>query len=233
MKTKTIQIDAGHQQSFGAYVAVPDFPNGRAIVVAQEIFGITPYIKDVAERYARDGYLAIAPDLFWRVEGGLSLTHSKVDMQRALAILAGFSEDLGIQDIEQAVVWAKAQQGISGVALVGMCLGGKLAWLAAARLPIAASISFYGVGIEKDLDEANKLKVPLLMFFGGKDKYAPAPVRDQINAAVAGKKNVSMRVYEDADHGFYTRGEAADIKSAHAEALDFLNQHMQAGGTKT
>ncbi|MDB5848052.1 MAG: hypothetical protein JWP29_1804 [Rhodoferax sp.] len=226
MTSRIDPIDAGGGQHFNAYVSLPDQPNGHAVLVVQEIFGVTPHIREVADRYARDGYLAIAPDLFWRVEPGLSLSHSKEDMQRAFAVLEKFDEDLGVQDLGATLAHARAQPGISGVGLVGMCLGGKLAYLAAARLPVDASIAFYGVGIEKKLDEAGDLKQPLLMYFGGKDRYAPPAVRARIEAATAGNPRVEVRVYEEADHGFYTRGAAEVIASAHAEAKAFFAQHL-------
>ena len=151
MATRNDQISAADGRSFGAYVSIPDTPNGHAVIIAQEIFGVTPHIREVVDRYARDGYLAIAPDLFWRVEPGLALSHSREDMQRAFAVLEQFDEDLGVEDIGRTVAHARAQPGISGVAVVGMCLGGKLAYLAAARLPVEASVAFYGVGIEKKM----------------------------------------------------------------------------------
>lgn len=231
MPSRSDQISAGNQQKFSAYVSVPDAPNGHAVIVLQEIFGITAPIREVADRYAREGYLAVAPDLFWRIEPGLSLSHSKEDMQRAFAVLEQFDEDLGVQDIGLAIAHAKAQPGIDGgVAVVGMCLGGKLAYLAASRLPVDASVAFYGVGIEKNLEEAGRITAPLLMFFGGQDKYAPPPVRLQIEAATAGNEKVRIRVYDSADHGFYTRGEREVIRSAHAEAAAFLRQHLPRRG---
>ncbi|APW39385.1 hypothetical protein RD110_20985 [Rhodoferax koreense] len=232
MTSRNDEIQAGGGQTFHAYVSVPERPNGHAVVVVQEIFGVTPHIRDVADRYARDGYLAIAPDLFWRIEPGLSLSHSKEDMQRAFAVLAQFDEDLGVQDLRATLAHVRAQPGITGVGLVGMCLGGKLAYLAAARLPVDASVAFYGVGIEKHLGEAQALKHPLLMFFGGKDRYAPPPVRAQIEAATAGNPLAAVRVYEDADHGFYTRGTPEVIQSAHAQARAFLEQHLPHAGAR-
>lgn len=233
MSSRNEQIDAGGDNSFSAYVSVPDAPNGHAIVVVQEIFGVTPHIREVADRYARDGYLAIAPDLFWRIEPGLSLSHSKEDMQRAFSVVENFDEDLGVQDLGATVAHARAQPGIVGVGLVGMCLGGKLAYLAAARLPVDASIAFYGVGIEKNLGEAGDVKRPLLMFFGGKDRYAPPAVREKIEVATAGNARAKVRVYEDADHGFYTRGAPEVIQSAHSEAKVFLEQHLPPAGART
>ena len=231
MQTRIDQISAGGGQNFAAYVSVPEVPNGHAVIVVQEIFGVTPQIREVADRYARDGYLSIAPDLFWRVEPGLSLSHSKEDMQRAFAALEQFDENLGMEDIGRTIAHAKAQPGMQGgVAIVGMCLGGKLAYLAAARLPVNASVAFYGVGIEKNLAEASKIDTPLLMFFGGKDKYAPTPVREQIEAATSANPKVGVRLYESADHGFYTRGDPEVIRSAHAEATAFLQQHLPRRG---
>jgi carboxymethylenebutenolidase len=226
MHTRSDHIVAEGGQAFSAYVSLPDRPNGRAIVVVQEIFGVTPHVREVADRYARDGYLAIAPDLFWRIEPGLSLTHSKEDMQRAFAVLEKFDEDLGVEDLGKTVAHARHQPGITGVGLVGMCLGGKLAYLAAARLDVDACISFYGVGIEKNLDEAGDVKRPLLMFFGGKDRYAPPDVRAQIEAATAGNAQTQVKAYEEADHGFYTRGAPEVIASSHREATAFLARHL-------
>jgi len=231
MQTRIDEINAVSQQNFNAYVSVPDRPNGHAVIVLQEIFGVTQPIREVADRYAQEGYLAIAPDLFWRVEPGLLLSHSKEDMKRAFSVLEQFSEELGVQDIGCTIAHAKAQPSIvGGVAIVGMCLGGKLAYLSASRLLVDASLAFYGVGIERNLGEAASIKVPLLMFFGGKDKYVAAPVRDQISAATCGNHNVRIRVYEDADHGFYTRGDPEAIRAAHSEALEFLKLNLPPRG---
>jgi len=222
------QIDTGDGRHFGAYVSEPATPNGRAIIVVQEIFGVTPSIREVADRYARAGYLAIAPDLFWRVEPGLSLTHSKEDMARAFQILASFDESLAIGDLNATTLHAKRQSGIGQVALVGMCLGGKLAYLAASRLPVGAALAFYGVGIEKNLADAVAIDKPLKMFFGAKDKYVSPAAREQIASAVSGKPGVSIVVVDDADHGFYTRGDPTVIASAHAQALAFFDEAMAA-----
>lgn len=231
MTSRNELITADGGQHFAAYVSVPETPNGHAVIVLQEIFGVTPTITAVADRFAAEGFLALAPDLFWRVEPGLSLSHSKEDMQRAFAVLEVFDEDLGVQDIGHAINHAKGQPGVhGGVAVVGMCLGGKLAYLAASRLSVDACVAFYGVGIEKNLDEADKITAPLLMFFGGKDKYAPASAREKIAAAVKGKRHVDLRVYDDADHGFYTRGDPGVIRDAHAEAMAFLQQNLQQAG---
>jgi carboxymethylenebutenolidase len=222
------RIEASNGRSFSAYVALPAKPNGRAIIIGQEIFGVTHDIREVADRYARAGYLAVAPDLFWRVSPGIELSHSKEGIARAFELLQGFSEDDAIEDIGRTIAHAKAQPGIGSCAVLGMCLGGKLTYLAAARLPAEVCIAFYGVGIEKSLGEASDISRPLKMFFGTKDKYAPLPVQAQIAEATRGLANVEITVVEGADHGFYTRGAPEVISRTHEEALGFLDKHMPA-----
>ncbi len=223
MNVRTEHIDAGNGATFSAYVSEPAQPNGHVIIVLQEIFGITKAIRAVADRFAAEGYLAVAPDLFWRLEPGVELSHSKEDMQRAFGFLKQFSEDLGVEDIGRVAAHVRALPGFKGrIFVAGMCLGGKLAYLAAARLDVDAAVSFYGVGIEKNLAEAATLRCPLLMHFGGRDQYAPAAAVAQIAEAVKADGRVAIHTYAEADHGFYTRGEPDTIRDAHARTLAFL-----------
>lgn len=220
-------IEAEKGEHFSAYLSLPERPNGHAVVVLQEIFGVTPHIRAIADRFAEDGYLALAPDLFWRLEPGLSLTHSKEDLARAFALVQQFDESLGVQDIARSVAHIQQLPGFGGqVAVAGMCLGGKLAYLAAARGVAAAAVGYYGVGIEKNLDEAGAIKCPLMLAFGGRDRYVPPAAREQIDAAFAGNPQVVIQVYEDADHGFYTRGDAATISLARQRTNEFLHRAL-------
>jgi carboxymethylenebutenolidase len=223
MSSRTEQIDAGAGAHFSAYVSVPERPNGHAIIVLQEIFGVTKAIRAVADRFAAEGYLAVAPDLFWRLEPGVELSHSKEDIGRAFGFLKRFSDDLGVEDIGTVAAHVRARPGFKGrVFVAGLCLGGKLAYLAAARLDVDAAVSFYGVGIEENLSEASKLRCPLLMHFGEIDQYAPPAAVAQIAAAVKADPRVAVHSYAGADHGFYTRGDEATIRSAHERTLVFL-----------
>lgn len=151
-------------------------------------------------------------------------------MARAFSILGNFSEDHAMQDVAKTLAHIKALPGFAGrVAVTGLCLGGKLAYLAAARMPLDASIAFYGVGIDKNLAEATAINCPMLMFFGGLDKYVSPDSRAAIQGAIKDKTNVEVIVYADADHGFYTRGEAATVKSAHERSLAFLDESLAPG----
>ena len=226
-RTESILADEG--RTFDAYVSVPENPNGSAIIVLQEIFGVTGTIRKVADHFAGDGFLAFAPDLFWRMQSGVQLGHSKEDMALAVRFLQRFDEAKAVLDIGRTVAHVRAQRGFGGaVAVVGMCLGGKLAYLAAARLDVDAAVGYYGVGIEKALEEAPNVKHPLLLHFGGQDKYAPPVAVAKIAAALADNPNVTIHTYPEADHGFYTRGDPAIINLAHERTARFLDQSLPA-----
>ena len=218
------RIDAGGGRHFDAYVSKPKVPNGRAVIVLQEIFGVTTAIREVADRYAAEGYLAFAPDLYWRITPGMELSHSKEDLARAFEALAQFDEDAGVRDIGKTADHIRAQLGASTrVVVLGLCLGGKLAYLCAARLDVDAAVSFYGVGIEKNLDEIAALACPLMLHFGARDNYITPEVRATIAQAVAPAARASLHVYDEAGHGFYTRGDSPAKELAHARTLAFLD----------
>ncbi|ARP83675.1 hypothetical protein CAL12_24590 [Bordetella genomosp. 8] len=225
-------IRAADGRVFQAYKSVPAVPNGHAVIVLQEIFGVTDTIRAVADRYAAEGYLALAPDLFWRLEPGVELAHDKPGVARAFEYLERFDEAAGIEDIGQAVAHVRAMPGFSGrVAVLGLCLGGKLAYRAAASLDIDAAVAFYGVGIEQHLDEVAALRCPLMLHYGGRDRYAPAEVVDRIEAVLASSVPPARAVlhrYPQADHGFYTRGAAEDADAAHARTRRFLQAELGA-----
>lgn len=225
----TAVIDTGDGRSFEAYVSRPAQPNGRGIVVLQEIFGVTHAIREVADRYAAEGYLAMAPDLFWRLQPGIELSHSKEDIARAFELLEEFNDASAVQDIGRVVQRLRDELDADApVAVLGMCLGGKLAYLSATRLPVDAAISFYGVGIEKHLDEADALSCPFILHFGARDNYIDAQARDAIETRIAGRRDVQMHVYEEAGHGFYTREQSTSRGVAHARTTAFLDEHLSA-----
>lgn len=223
----TVTLSAGDEHSFQAYVSRPARPNGRAIVILQEIFGVTHAIRDVADRYAAEGYLALAPDLFWRIRPGIELSHSKEDIALAFEALKQFNESLAVQDIARVVDYAHQEVGPDApVAVLGMCLGGKLAYLCATRIDVDAAVSFYGVGIEKNLDEADRVACPLLLHIGARDTYIDATAREQIACTLATRPDVTLHVYEEAGHGFYTRETSTSRETAHTRTTAFLDASL-------
>lgn len=224
LESITCNRDGG---SFSAYVSLPSKPNGHAVVVLQEIFGLTVPVRQVADRFAEDGYLAYAPDLFWRMEHGLELSHSKEDIARAFGFLARYKDEDGLSDIASTIAHIRARPGMKGqVAVAGMCLGGKLAYLAATLPGVNAAVGFYGVGIEKRLDAAGALQCPLVLHFGDQDRYVPLDAREQIARALEGK-SVETFLYRGADHGFYTRGNEDDIALARERTVLFLQRTLR------
>lgn len=228
MASHTDTITRADGRSFGAYTSEPERPNGQAVIVLQEIFGVTRHIREVADRFAQDGYLACAPDLFWRMEPGVQLSHSKEDMARAMGFLERYRDEDGLEDIASTAAHLRARPGFAGkVAVAGLCLGGKLAYLAATLPSVDASVAFYGVGIEQRLEKAGALRCPLMLHFGDQDRYVPQAARSQIEQAVQGR-GVEMHVYPGADHGFYTRGAESDMTLARERTNAFLQRALQA-----
>lgn len=224
-------IEADDGRTFSAYVSVPSRPNGNAIVLLQEIFGVTSTIRRVADRYAQDGYMVYAPDLFWRLEPGIELSHSTEDIQRAMSLLKRFDEGAGLLDIAQTVSHIRKLPGFYGkVAVTGLCMGGRLSFITCARLNIDAAICYYGVGIEQNLDDVKDLKCPIILHFGCKDEYVPRLTQESIKARLDDSSYATVYFYEEAGHGFYTRGDPATIEVAHKRTEEFLQRVL--GGKK-
>lgn len=225
MMSNTFQIDGGGEGlAFDAYAALPQQPNGRAVIILHEIFGVNNAVRDLAQRFAADGYVAIAPDLFWRTEPGLSLGYTREETLRAMDIVKRFDHALALQDIgrviDEARSWPDAQ---GGVAALGLCLGGTLSFLAASQLDLDASVAFYGTALERHLDTIPKLRCPVMLQYGGKDRFIPNDVVAEIAGALSAQLDAQTLSYPDADHGFYTRGRPQDIALAHERTLKFLD----------
>ena len=189
--------------SFGAYLAVPKSGSGPGLVIAQEIFGVNKTMRDVADNYAEEGYVVLVPDLFWRQEPGVQLGHTDADMQRAFGFYGGFDEAKGVEDIQATLKVLRALPQCNGSAgVLGFCLGGKLAYLAACRTDAQVAVAYYGVGIEKAIGEIDKVKGRLVMHVAGLDKFCPPEAQAQIAAAARGRPNVELYLYPGQDHAF-------------------------------
>lgn len=207
--TREVTIASHDGQSFSAYLAVPAAGHGPGLVLCQEIFGINDFMRRTAQALAEEGYVVLAPDLFWRQQPGIQLTDGPADMPRAFELYKGFDVDLGIKDIAATLAALRAlpeQQGGAGV--LGYCLGGKLAYLAACRTDADVAIGYYGVGIEDSLDEAAKLRGRLVLHIAEQDGFCPPPARQRILEALGGKANVELYVYPGMDHAFARTGGA-------------------------
>lgn len=203
----TMRIDTlDGDGSFDAYVAQPaETPRG-AIVVIQEIFGINEGIRRKCDRFAKEGYLALAPDLFWRLEPGIQLDPDvESEFKRALDLMARFDQDHGVKDIEATIRAARGRLSDGGkVGVVGYCLGGRLAYMTAARTDVDASVGYYAVGLPNILHEKNAIAKPLLLHIAGADHFVPPEQQQAMHEALDGHPHVTLYDYPGEDHGFAT-----------------------------
>jgi len=208
MSGQWLQVPASDGSgSFRAYLATPKAGKGPGIVLAQEIFGVNATMRQVADYYAEEGYVVLVPDLFWRQQPGVELGDTPDDFQKAFGFYQGFDENKGVEDIAAAMAALRARPEHAGkLGVLGFCLGGKLAYLAACRTDADAAVSYYGVGIENALDEAANIRGRLLLHIAELDKFCPPPAREKILAAIGGKPNVALYVYPGVDHAFARLG---------------------------
>jgi carboxymethylenebutenolidase len=210
---------------FTAYVARPASLPAPAIVVIQEIFGVNGVMRGIADDLAREGYLAVCPDLFWRIEPGIDITdRSEAEWKRAFELFNAFDVEAGVRDIDATIDHLRADPACTGkVGAVGFCLGGLLAYLTATRTDADASVAFYGVGIEKYTAEADKLAQPLLLHIAEEDQFVPKPAQDLILAALKNHPHIEIHTYPGRDHAFARAGgdhfHAADAAAAMERTL--------------
>lgn len=217
--------------SFMGYLAQPASGTGPGLVLIQEIFGVNKVMRDLADGFARQGYVTVCPDLFWRQEPGIQLTDkTQAEWGRAFELYKGFDEAKGVDDLIATLAHLRGLAGGRKVGCVGYCLGGKLAYLMAPRSDVDASVSYYGVGIENALDEADKIRRPLLMHIAEKDQFVPPEAQAKVKARLAANKNVTIHTYPGCDHAFARVGgehydkDAAD--RANARTTEFFKKNL-------
>jgi carboxymethylenebutenolidase len=193
---------------FSAYVARPAAATAPAIVVIQEIFGVNAVMRELTDRFAEAGYLAICPDLFWRIEPGIDITdRSEAEWKRAFELYNAFDVDAGVRDIGATISHVREDAGCSGkVGAVGFCLGGLLAFLTATRTDVDAAVSYYGVGIDRYTGESDRLNAPLLLHIAEEDQFVPKDAQALIIAALKNHPHVQIHQYPGQDHAFARTG---------------------------
>lgn len=204
MTTVTIPTLEGDAE-FTAYIAQPQGTAKAAIIVIQEIFGVNPGIRQKCDKLAAEGYIALAPDLFWQLQPGIVLDPDiETDFAQALEWMGQFDQDAGIRDIQAAINFLRAEEGAGKVGCVGYCLGGRLAFMTAARTDIDASVGYYGVGIDGLLGEAPAIANPVMLHIPTADGFVPAEAQAAMHAGLATHPKVTLHDYEGFDHGFAT-----------------------------
>jgi carboxymethylenebutenolidase len=218
--------------TFSAYVARPAPTQAPAVIVIQEIFGVNRVMREVCDRLASEGFLAVCPDLFWRLEPDVDITdQTQAEWDKALDLMGRFDVDAGVEDIRTTIDQVRGGPGCNGkVGAVGYCLGGRLAYLTATRTDGDASVGYYGVGIENYLAEAERLAHPLMLHIAEEDGFVPKAAQGLIIAALKDHPQVTLHTYPGCDHAFARRGGAHYDAQAAATAdwrtLAFLRHQL-------
>jgi carboxymethylenebutenolidase len=190
-----VKLTANDDHELDAYVARPESDPIAGLVVVQEIFGVNSHIRSVADGYARDGFLVVAPALFDRVEKNVDLTYEGAGREKAMSLYPKLNIEDSIKDVAAALEYLRPQVGKAGV--IGYCYGGTIAWLSATRLQTDAAVGYYAGGISNFAGETPK--APVLLHFGKLDKHIP---KEGIDALQAAHPAVEVFWYDAADHGF-------------------------------
>ena len=226
-----IDLTAKDGFTFPAYVAEPAGKPKGAVVVVQEIFGVNSHIRSVADGYAAEGYLAVAPATFHRVKQGVELGYSEDDMKNGFGLktaVEALPAPGVLQDLQAAVDYASKA---GKVGIVGYCWGGLLTWRAAAEVSgLSAAVPYYGGGIQNHLQEAASINVPVQFHYGALDAHIPPEAVTSVRTAMTGKRGSEVFVYEGADHGFNCWARASyhqrSAALAHGRALAFLAEAL-------
>ncbi len=232
MSGKEISI-AGKDGTFMGYLATPTGGSGPGVVVIQEVFGVNLWLRTVADWLARQGYMALAPDLFWRLDPGIQLDPTvEAEFNKGLELFGKFDVDKGVEDIQATISTLRKMPGCNGkVGNLGFCLGGLLSYLTAARTDADASVGYYGVGIDNLLGEAEKIKSPTILHIARDDGFVPPESQAKVEAAMKDHTNVTTYAYEGANHGFcretdknHYKADAA--KLAHERTLELFKSAL-------
>jgi len=227
----TIEAQGG---TFSAYVARPKASPAPAVIVLQEVFGVNADIRKHCDELAEQGFLAVAPDLFWRQEPGVDLSvTSEADWQHGLRLYSTYDRDLGAKDVRDTVNAVRKLPECNGkVALLGYCLGGLMVFLTAVRYPgVDAGVAFHGGDTEKYLGEAEGLNTPLLMHLADEDEFISKAAQAQIKAALATRPSATIFSYAGQNHAF-TRHNGAHFNAAAAALAngrteEFLHRQLR------
>ena len=211
---------------------MPERLPAPVVVVVQEIFGVNAVMRGIADDYAKQGYIAVCPDLFWRIEPGIDITDkSEAEWKQAFCYYQAFNVDTGVDDMAATMKAARGIDGANGkVGVVGFCLGGLLTFLSATRTDGDAFAAYYGGSMNKYMAEADNIKNPLIVHLAGKDEYIPADAQAVIKDALGDHPLTELHFYPERDHAFARKGGAhydeADAQTANERTAEFFDANL-------
>ena len=222
----------GRDGTFNAYIARSTALPSPAIVVLHEVFGVNADIRKTCDELAGEGFIAVAPDLFWRQEPGVDLgVNSEPDWQHGLRLYQAYDRDVGVGDVRDTLeTVAKLPECTGKIAVQGYCLGALMTFLTAVRCRVDAAVAYHGADTEKYLGEVDNLSAPLLMHLGEEDEFISKAAQAQIKAALAGKPNATVCSYPGQHHAFARHNgahyDAAAATLANGRTNEFLHRHL-------
>lgn len=231
MATNTAIPTLSGDANIPAYVAKPEGSPKGAIIVYQEVFGVNKGIRKKADNWSARGYLAVAPDAFWRQQPGVELDPDiEGEMDKALGFMMNHDFDQGIRDVEAVIHWIRQSQTIDKVGFVGFCMGGRVAYQAATRTDIDASVGYYGVMIDQMLNEKHAIANPLMLHIPTADGFVPPETQKAMHDGLDDHARVTLHDYEGLDHGFAaefgSRRDDAAASLADQRTIDFFASHI-------
>jgi carboxymethylenebutenolidase len=224
---------SGRDCAFRAYIARPDEMPAPAVVVLQELFGVNADIREHCDELAELGFIAVAPDLFWRQEPGVDLSvTSEADWQHGLRLYQAYDRDAGVRDVEDTVdtVAKKIPECTGRIAVLGYCLGALMTFLTAVRYRVNAAVAYHGGDTEKYLGEVGGLHAPLLMHLGEEDEFISKAAQVEIKKALATNPNATVYSYPGQRHAFSRHNgahyNAAAATLANGRTSEFLKRQL-------
>jgi len=234
-RVEAVHVPGG---SFDLNVWLPAAGTGPGLLLIQEIFGVSDYIREVADDLAGLGYVVGSPDLFWRLEPGYLAGHDEEGLRRSLDMVSRFDFPQGVADAAAALDRLGALPEVEGgIGVIGFCFGGTIAYFLAAQAQpgaLEAMVSFYGSGVPDATDALDRISVPVQFHFGGSDSYIPREKVALVEQAVSAKPNAEIHVEEDAGHAFHNR-KGSMFYEPHAAARawqrteEFIGRHLPVG----
>jgi carboxymethylenebutenolidase len=218
---------AAEDAAFEAYLAIPHTRRGPGIVLIQEIFGVNQHIREMASQYADDGYVVLAPDIFWRSAPRIELGYDGADREKAISIAKHTDYSKTLKDLAATTQALRALPELKGkIAAIGYCLGGRLAYLMAASKQVDAAIVYYGGGIQNQLERSTEIEAPILFHYAEEDSSIPLSAVAEVKERFHGRDNAEFHLYIGAHHGFNCPYRAAYQQQAsalaHGRTLVFL-----------
>jgi carboxymethylenebutenolidase len=222
--------------AFEAYVAAPALAKAPGLILIQYISGVNRVMRTLADGFARAGFLVACPDLFWRQEPNVRINNDPAspdpkEQKRALELNAGFVDETGMADLAATLAFLRALPGCTGkVGALGYCLGGRMAFLMAARTDVDCAVGYYGVNLQRYLDEVNRIRRPLLLHVAENDELCPVEIRDRILTTLKSVPSVSVEVHPGTRHAFALEGganfDAGAAQRANRQSMAYLHRNL-------